>query len=289
MTYGRPSVKYRTVSHHTGSLHPEVRTPVYRSPRHAGAAGSLRMLRERSGAYRPSKREDVTDRSNDRPRPGALMQRFRDAIRARHCSRRTEQAYAYWIRRFIHHHGVRHPDEMGEPEINDFPTHLAVRECVSASTQKQALSALLFLYRPVPGREVGDLGEVIRARKPRRLPVVMTREEVKAVLANMTGEKRLMASLMYGAGGGCQSGLGEKSDMPHLPAFICHSFTRERLRHPDSSGAAGTQGCANDNDLHAPSQQGSCRCSQSGGWAVRMWPYVDPHNMTDETTSTEIH
>jgi len=89
---------------------------------------------------------------------------------------------------------------MAEPEINAFLTHLAVREKVSASTQTQALSALLFLYRHVIGREVGNLGEVIRARKPTRLPVVMTREEVKAVLANMTGDKWLMASLMYGAG-----------------------------------------------------------------------------------------
>jgi integron integrase len=89
---------------------------------------------------------------------------------------------------------------MAEPEINAFLTHLAVKEKVSASTQTQALSALLFLYRHVIGRDVGDLGKVIRARKPTRLPVVMTREEVKAVLANMTGDKRLMASLMYGAG-----------------------------------------------------------------------------------------
>lgn len=89
---------------------------------------------------------------------------------------------------------------MAEPEINAFLTHLAVKEKVSASTQNQALSALLFLYRHVIGREVGDLGDVIRARKPKRLPVVMTREEVKAVLANLEGDKWLMASLMYGAG-----------------------------------------------------------------------------------------
>jgi len=89
---------------------------------------------------------------------------------------------------------------MAEPEINAFLTHLAVKQKVSASTQNQTLSALLFLYRHVIGREVGDLGEVIRARKPTRLPVVMTREEVKAVLANLTGDKWLMASLMYGAG-----------------------------------------------------------------------------------------
>ena len=89
---------------------------------------------------------------------------------------------------------------MAEPEINAFLIHLAVKEKVSASTQNQALSALLFLYRHVIGREVGDLGKVIRARKPKRLPVVMTRDEVKDVLSNLTDDKWLMSSLMYGAG-----------------------------------------------------------------------------------------
>ena len=89
---------------------------------------------------------------------------------------------------------------MAEADINRFLTHLAVTERVSASTQNQALAALLFLYRQVIGCEVGDLGEVIRARKPERLPVVMAREEVKAVLANLTGDKWLIAAIMYGAG-----------------------------------------------------------------------------------------
>lgn len=89
---------------------------------------------------------------------------------------------------------------MAEPEVNAFLTHLAIKDRVSASTQNQALSALPFLYRHVIGREVGDLGEVIRARKPKRLPVVMTRDEVKAALAQLSGDKWLMASLMYGAG-----------------------------------------------------------------------------------------
>jgi integron integrase len=89
---------------------------------------------------------------------------------------------------------------MGEPEINAYLTHLAVKGKVSASTQNQALSALLFLYRYVLHREIGDLGEVIRARKPRHLPAVMTREEVKAVLGHLKGDKWLMGSLMYGAG-----------------------------------------------------------------------------------------
>jgi integron integrase len=102
-----------------------------------------------------------------------------------------------WIKRFILFHNKRHPAEMAEPEINAFLTHLALKERVSASTQNQALSALLFLYRYVLGRE---LGGVIRAHRPKRSPVVLTREEVKAVLAELTGDKWLMASLMYGAG-----------------------------------------------------------------------------------------
>lgn len=134
------------------------------------------------------------------PSQPKLLDRLRDALRSRHYSRRTEQCYCHWVKRFIFFHHVRHPAEMAEPEINAFLTHLAVKEKVSASTQNQALSALLFLYRHILGREIGNLGEVIRARKPKRLPVVMTREEVKAVLTSLQGDKWLMASLMYGAG-----------------------------------------------------------------------------------------
>ena len=95
-------------------------------------------------------------------RPPKLMDRLREALHSRHYSRRTEQTYSLWVRRYIHFHTVRHPAEMAEPEINALLTHLAVKEKVSASTQNQALSALLFLYRHVIGREVGDLNEVIR-------------------------------------------------------------------------------------------------------------------------------
>ena len=129
-----------------------------------------------------------------------LVDCLREAVYSRHYSRHTEQTYCHWVKRFIYFHNIRHPAEMGEPEINAFLTHLAVKEKVSASTQNQALSALLFLYRHVLGREIGDLGEVIRARKPKRLPVVMTRDEVNAVLGYLSGDKWLMASLMYGAG-----------------------------------------------------------------------------------------
>jgi len=134
------------------------------------------------------------------PSSPKLLVRLRQSLRSRHYSRRTEETYVMWVKRFIFFHDVRHPADMAEPEINTFLTHLAVKEKVSASTQNQALSALLFLYRHVIGREIGNLGDVIRARKPTRLPVVMTREEVKSVLAHLTGDKRLMASLMYGTG-----------------------------------------------------------------------------------------
>jgi len=103
-----------------------------------------------------------------------------------------------WVKRFIYFHNVGHPAEVAQSEINAVLTHLAVEKQVSASTQKQALSALLFLFRHVIGREVGKLGNVIRAGKPERLPVVMTREEVKTVLSQLVEDKRLMAGLMYG-------------------------------------------------------------------------------------------
>jgi len=129
-----------------------------------------------------------------------LLDSLRLALRSRHYSRKTEKSYIAWVKRFVYFHGVRHPAEMGEPEINAFLTSLAVKDKVSASTQNQAISALLFLYRHIIGREIDNLGEVVRARKPKRLPVVMTREEVKSVLGQLSGNKWLMVSLMYGTG-----------------------------------------------------------------------------------------
>jgi integron integrase len=157
--------------------------------------------RESSGSdvYRPS--GDLgrsTPVVNDQP--PKLLEQLKQALRARHYSPRTESTYCQWVKRYIFFHNVRHPAEMAEPEINAFLTHLAVRHKVSSSTQNQALAALLFLYRHVIGREIGDLGEVIRAKKPKRIPVVMTREEVKLVLDNLSDDKWLAASLMYGAG-----------------------------------------------------------------------------------------
>lgn len=129
-----------------------------------------------------------------------LLQRVRIALRSRHYSRRTEQAYCLWIKRYIFFHKLRHPEEMAESEVNQFLTHLAVTEKVSSSTQTQALSALLFLYRHVLDRQLGNLEELIRARKPARLPVVLTRDEVRSLLNQLTGDRWLIASLLYGGG-----------------------------------------------------------------------------------------
>ncbi|MBU1486633.1 integron integrase [bacterium] len=129
-----------------------------------------------------------------------LLDQVRDLIRVKHYSIRTEEAYVNWIRRFIFFHNKRHPLEMGEPEVSQFLTHLAVKGKVSASTQNQALSAILFLYREVLKKDIGWLDDVERAKRPTRLPVVFTREEATAILARLEGSKWLMANLLYGSG-----------------------------------------------------------------------------------------
>jgi integron integrase len=133
------------------------------------------------------------------PKP-RLLDRVREAVRARHYSRRTEKTYVAWIRRYILFHGKRHPAEMGAAEVTRFLTSLAVDGHVAASTQNQALSALLFLYREVLDQDLPWLDDVVRAKGARRLPVVLTRADVRAVLRELHGTPRLMALLMYGAG-----------------------------------------------------------------------------------------
>jgi integron integrase len=129
-----------------------------------------------------------------------LLDRVREAIRLRHYSRRTEDAYVRWVTRFVRFHGLRHPDELGAEEIEEFLSHLAVRRKVAASTQNQALNALVFLYRHVLKAPFPDLEEVVRAKKPGRLPVVLTRDEVGRVLDLLDGTHSLVAGLLYGAG-----------------------------------------------------------------------------------------
>jgi len=129
-----------------------------------------------------------------------LLDRVRAANRLRHGSRSTEKSYVGWIRRFILFHGKRHPAEMGAPEVARFLSSLAVEGKVAASTQNQALSALLFLYRYVLQQDLPWLDDIVRARRPKQLPVVLTRDEVRAVISRMEGAARLMATLLYGSG-----------------------------------------------------------------------------------------
>lgn len=156
----------------------------------------------------PAKRADTRALFVDTPisAPGhgdgdhPLMERYAAALDARHYSDRTRESYTKWLLRFIEFNKGRNVESLGEPEINAFLTKLAVSGNVSASTQNQALAALLFLYRTVLSAPLGSLGEVVRAKKPVRLPVVMSRDEVRAVLCQIEGDKKLACSLMYGTG-----------------------------------------------------------------------------------------
>jgi len=136
----------------------------------------------------------------DRGRPARLLDQVRGACRVRHYSRRTEQTYAQWVKRFVLFHGKRHPSEMGAAEVSAFLSQLAVVGRVSASTQNQALAALVFLYRHVLDAPALELEDLVRARMPVRLPVVLTQDETKAVLVRLIGESRLVSCLLYGAG-----------------------------------------------------------------------------------------
>jgi integron integrase len=135
-----------------------------------------------------------------RAHPPGLLEQVRVTIRARHYSPRTERAYVSWVRRYLLFHHGQHPDQLGIPEVARYLSHLATQAHVSASTQNQAFSALLFLYRDVLGRELAGLEDVTRAKRPVRVPLVLAREEVQAVLRRMQGTFWLMGALMYGAG-----------------------------------------------------------------------------------------
>jgi integron integrase len=134
--------------------------------------------------------------------PGSigLLVRVREAVRLRQYSPRTEEAYVQWVRRYVSFNKLRHPADLGTDEVRAYLSYLATRRRVSASTQNQAFSALLFLYRHVLGKDLESLGDVVRAKRPRRLPVVLTPEEVEQVLAHLQGVTLLICRLLYGSG-----------------------------------------------------------------------------------------
>lgn len=142
--------------------------------------------------------QSVSETQPEKPR---LLDEVRATVRTKHYSLRTEEAYLYWIKRFIYFTGKRHPRELGAAEVSAFLSHLATERNVAAATQNQALSALLFLYAQVLGLDLPWLEGMVRAKRPVRLPVVLSEGEVRALLAELDGTQWLMASLLYGAGG----------------------------------------------------------------------------------------
>lgn len=140
------------------------------------------------------------DPNAETPRPPKLLERMRIHLRTRHYSIRTEEAYIDWARRFILFHGKRHPRDMGAVEVEAFLSHLAVERHVSASTQNQAKAALLYLYKQVLEIDLPWLNEVVQAKRPKRLPVVLTPTEVRELLLHMDGTTGLIAQLLYGTG-----------------------------------------------------------------------------------------
>jgi integron integrase len=182
-----------------------------------------------------------------------LLDQMREVLRLHHYSIRTEEAYLIWVKRFILFHNKRHPSDMGEKEISSFLTYLAVNKHVSASTQNQALSAILFLYKRVLNLHLEWLEDVVRAKRPRRLPVVLTREEVMRMLDAMQGYNALIARLLYGTGMRLMEGLrlrvqdvdfvrkeiivrsgkGDKDRVTTLPEVLIPQLEKqlERVRH----------------------------------------------------------
>jgi integron integrase len=155
---------------------------------------SYQQLGCKNGPSTPFRYETVM---TEKPK---LLDQVRQVIRVKNYSYRTEQAYVTWINRYILYHDKRHPAEMGEPEVEAFLTHLTIDRSVAASTQSQALNALLFLYREVLRKPLQQTINAVRAKNTRRLPTVLARNEVEMILAELEGESLLMAQLLYGAG-----------------------------------------------------------------------------------------
>jgi hypothetical protein len=197
-----------------------------------------------------------TEHSSVSPASPKLIDRVRWHIRARHYSIWTERAYTDRIRRFILFHRKRHPNEMAEPEISAFLSHLVVNKNVAASTQNQALSALLFLYHEVLGRKLAFLDQIERAKRPAKVPVVFTRAEAQKVLRNLAGDYRLMAELLYGAGLRLMDALGSALLLCLLLRAGAYRL-RDRLLH------AAWRVSHSPLDAHICGRDGGCRVLHS--------------------------
>jgi integron integrase len=199
--------------------------------------------------FQPERVHAPEAKPEDRPRR-KLLDTVRDEMRAAHYSYRTEQTYVFWMKRYIFFHHKRHPRDVGPDGIRTFLTDLAVNQHVSASTQNQAFNALIYLYRKILRVEPGRLEGIPRAKGPKRLPTVLTRDEVNAILAAMTGTTHLIASLLYGSGMRVMEGLrlrvkdldfekgtvlvregkGDKDRVTMMPALLKPALERELAR-----------------------------------------------------------
>ena len=193
------------------------------------------------------------------PEPRRLLDQVRDAIRVRHYSIRTEDAYVAWTKRFVLFHGKKHPSAMGAGEVNAFLTHLATEGNVSASTQAQALSALLFLYKHVLDDPFPWLHDIVRARRTRRLPAVLTRQEVRSLLGAMSGTPRLVASVLLAVRLPGRADLGRSaqraaaaSPSGRIGGAACREARRSRRRHRETR--------------RLPYAQALVRHAPAGGW-----------------------
>lgn len=160
---------------------------------------AVAYLTERGAMSYTRGNEEINRMAGDKPAP-RLLEEMRRVLRLKHYSIRTEAVYVGWVRRFVLANGKRHPRDMGAADVEQFLSGLAVQGRVAASTQNQALSALLFLYRQVLGIDLPWMEGVVRAKRPQRVPTVLSREEIKRVLAGMDGRPWLLASLLYGTG-----------------------------------------------------------------------------------------
>jgi integron integrase len=224
------------------------------------------------------------------PRAPKLLQELREAIRLHHYSVRTEKAYVSWVRRYVRFHGLRHPGDLGRNEIRQFLVALADRAQLSASSQTQALSAILFLYREVLNQDPGSVGDIVRAKQPSRLPVVLSREEVRALLERLEGTPRVVVMLLYGSGlrllealqlrvkdvdfaGGeirVRRAKGAKDRVTVLPGALTAELERHlervrRLHQRDVAGGAGKAPLPNAFERKAP--------GAAKDWS---WQYVFP-------------
>ena len=197
-----------------------------------------------------------------------LYDRLVEVLRVRHYSRRTEEAYVHWIRRYIVLHDRQHPRELAEDDVTRFLSHLAVKTRVAASTQNQALSAILFLYEHVLGLPLDRIEGVVRARRPNRLPVVLTVDEVSRVMTHLAGDKWLVAMLLYGGGLRLLEALGLRvKDLDFERGEITvreGKGDKDRVTTMPRAIAHPLQQRSDDNDLHACVESRWRRCPESG-------------------------